>query len=72
MSVSSPLPSCFAGLLKRFFSILQITDAANPRYEVPLEVPRAVKKAGNPIYSLDFSWDPFGVVLRRRATGMVL
>uniref|UniRef100_A0A8B9F9V5 P-type domain-containing protein n=1 Tax=Amazona collaria TaxID=241587 RepID=A0A8B9F9V5_9PSIT len=51
---------------------IKITDAANPRYEVPLEVPRATKKAENPIYSLDFSWDPFGVVLRRRATGMVL
>ncbi|KFQ99838.1 Lysosomal alpha-glucosidase, partial [Nipponia nippon] len=24
------------------------------------------------IYSLDFSWDPFGVLLRRRATGTVL
>uniref|UniRef100_A0A672U158 P-type domain-containing protein n=1 Tax=Strigops habroptila TaxID=2489341 RepID=A0A672U158_STRHB len=51
---------------------IKITDAANPRYEVPLEVPRAMKKAENPIYSLDFSWDPFGVLLRRRATGMVL
>ncbi|XP_010016043.1 PREDICTED: lysosomal alpha-glucosidase-like, partial [Nestor notabilis] len=51
---------------------IKITDAANPRYEVPLEVPRAKKKAENPLYSLDFSWDPFGVLLRRRATGMVL
>ncbi|XP_062463934.1 lysosomal alpha-glucosidase-like isoform X2 [Pezoporus occidentalis] len=51
---------------------IKITDAANPRYEVPLEVPQVMKKAENPIYSLDFSWDPFGVVLRRRATGMVL
>ncbi|KAM6121973.1 lysosomal alpha-glucosidase-like [Phoenicopterus ruber ruber] len=51
---------------------IKITDAANPRYEVPLEVPRAMKRAENPIYSLDFSWDPFGVLLRRRATGTVL
>lgn len=58
--------------LKRVFSLLQITDAANPRYEVPLDVPRATKKAENPIYSLDFSREPFGVLLRRRATGTVL
>ncbi|NXW01415.1 LYAG glucosidase, partial [Fregetta grallaria] len=51
---------------------IKITDAANPRYEVPLEVPRAMKRAENPIYSLDFSRDPFGVLLRRRATGTVL
>lgn len=50
----------------------QITDAANPRYEVPLEVPRAEKRAENPIYSLDFSKDPFGLLLRRRDTGTVL
>ncbi|XP_009581162.1 PREDICTED: lysosomal alpha-glucosidase, partial [Fulmarus glacialis] len=51
---------------------IKIMDAANPRYEVPLEVPRAMKRAENPIYSLDFSRDPFGVLLRRRATGTVL
>lgn len=58
--------------LKCIFSLLQLTDAANPRYEVPLEVPRAMKRAENPIYTLDFSRDPFGVLLRRRATGTVL
>uniref|UniRef100_A0A8B9QGR7 P-type domain-containing protein n=1 Tax=Apteryx owenii TaxID=8824 RepID=A0A8B9QGR7_APTOW len=51
---------------------LKITDAANPRYEVPLEVPQAMKRAENPIYSVEFSRDPFGVLLRRRATGTVL
>ncbi|NXN29051.1 LYAG glucosidase, partial [Nycticryphes semicollaris] len=51
---------------------IKITDAANPRYEVPLDVPRATKRAENPIYSLDFSRDPFGVLLRRRTTGTVL
>lgn len=58
--------------LKCFFSLLQITDAANPRYEVPLDVPRVMKRAENPIYSLNFSWDPFGVLLQRTATGTVL
>ncbi|NXH48843.1 LYAG glucosidase, partial [Dicaeum eximium] len=51
---------------------IKITDAANPRYEVPLDVPRVMKRAENPIYSLNFSWDPFGVLLQRKATGTVL
>uniref|UniRef100_A0A7M4G243 Integrator complex subunit 1 n=1 Tax=Crocodylus porosus TaxID=8502 RepID=A0A7M4G243_CROPO len=44
----------------------------NPRYEVPLQVPRAMKRAENPAYSLDFSREPFGLVLKRRASGVVL
>ncbi|NWU25668.1 LYAG glucosidase, partial [Dyaphorophyia castanea] len=51
---------------------IKITDAANPRYEVPLDVPRVMKRAENPIYTLNFSWDPFGVLLQRKATGAVL
>ncbi|XP_032930427.1 lysosomal alpha-glucosidase-like isoform X2 [Catharus ustulatus] len=51
---------------------IKITDAANPRYEVPLDVPQVMKRAENPIYSLNFSWDPFGVLLQRKATGTVL
>uniref|UniRef100_A0A8C3M4N7 Uncharacterized protein n=1 Tax=Geospiza parvula TaxID=87175 RepID=A0A8C3M4N7_GEOPR len=51
---------------------IKITDAANPRYEVPLDVPRVMKRAENPTYSLNFSWDPFGVLLQRKATGTVL
>ncbi|NXA75611.1 LYAG glucosidase, partial [Thryothorus ludovicianus] len=51
---------------------IKITDADNPRYEVPLDVPRVMKRAENPIYSLNFSWDPFGVLLQRKATGTVL
>ncbi|NWX89039.1 LYAG glucosidase, partial [Nothoprocta pentlandii] len=51
---------------------IKITDAANPRYEVPLEVPQATKRAENPIYSVELSREPFGVLLRRRATGTVL
>ncbi|KAM8798466.1 lysosomal alpha-glucosidase-like [Eudromia elegans] len=51
---------------------VKITDAAKPRYEVPLEVPPATKRAENPLYSVEFSREPFGVLLRRRATGTVL
>ncbi|XP_065588967.1 lysosomal alpha-glucosidase-like isoform X2 [Cyrtonyx montezumae] len=51
---------------------IKITDAAKPRYEVPLDVPQVMKRAENPIYSLEFSQDPFGVLLRRQGTGTVL
>nr|XP_006112923.1 lysosomal alpha-glucosidase [Pelodiscus sinensis]XP_006112924.1 lysosomal alpha-glucosidase [Pelodiscus sinensis]XP_006112926.1 lysosomal alpha-glucosidase [Pelodiscus sinensis] len=51
---------------------IKITDSTSPRYEVPLEVPRATKRAENPIYSLEFSKEPFGLLLRRRASGAVL
>uniref|UniRef100_A0A8C9UDN8 P-type domain-containing protein n=1 Tax=Serinus canaria TaxID=9135 RepID=A0A8C9UDN8_SERCA len=51
---------------------IKITDATNPRYEVPLDVPRVMKRAENPIYNLNFTWDPFGVLLQRKATGTVL
>lgn len=72
VSISNPLPSCQAGLESISSPPPQITDVANPRYEVPLDVPRAKKRAENPIYSLDFSKDPFGLLLRRRDTGTVL
>uniref|UniRef100_A0A7M4FH22 Integrator complex subunit 1 n=1 Tax=Crocodylus porosus TaxID=8502 RepID=A0A7M4FH22_CROPO len=51
---------------------IKITDSSSPRYEVPLQVPRAMKRAENPAYSLDFSREPFGLVLKRRASGVVL
>nr|XP_008162912.2 lysosomal alpha-glucosidase-like isoform X1 [Chrysemys picta bellii] len=51
---------------------IKITDSTSPRFEVPLEVPRAMKKAENPVYSLEFSKEPFGLLLRRRASGAVL
>ncbi|NXA38556.1 LYAG glucosidase, partial [Eudromia elegans] len=69
-SPTIPLPA--PRLLKAHPSLLQITDAAKPRYEVPLEVPPATKRAENPLYSVEFSREPFGVLLRRRVTGTVL
>ncbi|XP_074057924.1 lysosomal alpha-glucosidase-like isoform X2 [Macrotis lagotis] len=41
---------------------IKLTDPNHSRYEVPLEVPPATKKADNPLYSLDFSRDPFGIL----------
>uniref|UniRef100_A0A8D2D8J1 Lysosomal alpha-glucosidase n=1 Tax=Sciurus vulgaris TaxID=55149 RepID=A0A8D2D8J1_SCIVU len=49
-----------------------IKDPANKRYEVPLEVPRAHGQARSPLYSVEFSEEPFGVVVRRKLGGRVL
>uniref|UniRef100_A0A670XY36 Lysosomal alpha-glucosidase-like n=1 Tax=Pseudonaja textilis TaxID=8673 RepID=A0A670XY36_PSETE len=53
-------------------SRLRITDASSPRYEVPLDVPQATKKAENPLYSVEFCKEPFGLIVKRRLSGTVL
>lgn len=50
----------------------QIIDPANPRFEVPVSVPTATKKAEDPDYVVEVSKRPFGVVVRRKSTGAVL
>ncbi|KAM5149367.1 lysosomal alpha-glucosidase isoform 1-T3 [Callospermophilus lateralis] len=49
-----------------------IRDPANERYEVPLQVPRVHSRALSPLYSVDFSEEPFGLVVRRKLDGRVL
>ncbi|XP_005001486.1 lysosomal alpha-glucosidase isoform X2 [Cavia porcellus] len=49
-----------------------IKDPANKRYEVPLETPKARSRALSPLYSVEFSEDPFGVVVLRKLDGRVL
>uniref|UniRef100_A0A8C7E2A0 P-type domain-containing protein n=1 Tax=Naja naja TaxID=35670 RepID=A0A8C7E2A0_NAJNA len=51
---------------------VKITDATSPRYEVPLDVPQATKKAENPLYSVEFCKEPFGLIVKRRLSGTVL
>uniref|UniRef100_A0A670XVV4 Lysosomal alpha-glucosidase-like n=1 Tax=Pseudonaja textilis TaxID=8673 RepID=A0A670XVV4_PSETE len=51
---------------------VKITDASSPRYEVPLDVPQATKKAENPLYSVEFCKEPFGLIVKRRLSGTVL
>ncbi|XP_020659956.3 lysosomal alpha-glucosidase [Pogona vitticeps] len=51
---------------------VKITDASSPRYEVPLDVPTAKKKAENPVYAVEFSKEPFGLIVTRKASGTVL
>lgn len=45
---------------------------ANRRYEVPLETPRVSSQAPFTLYSVEFSEEPFGVVVRRKLDGRVL
>ncbi|XP_054313799.2 lysosomal alpha-glucosidase isoform X2 [Pongo pygmaeus] len=49
-----------------------IKDPANRRYEVPLETPRVHSRAPSPLYSVEFSEEPFGVIVRRQLDGRVL
>ncbi|XP_007958016.2 lysosomal alpha-glucosidase [Orycteropus afer afer] len=49
-----------------------IKDPANRRYEVPLETPRVRGRATAPLYSVEFSEEPFGVVVYRKLDGRVL
>ncbi|KAH0629374.1 hypothetical protein JD844_011408 [Phrynosoma platyrhinos] len=50
----------------------QLKDPANKRYEVPLETPQSRSKASSPLYSVQFSADPFGLVILRTSSGHVL
>ncbi|XP_033702618.1 lysosomal alpha-glucosidase isoform X2 [Tursiops truncatus] len=49
-----------------------IKDPTNQRYEVPLETPRVRSQAPSTLYSVEFSEEPFGVIVRRKLDGRVL
>ncbi|KAI4832624.1 hypothetical protein KUCAC02_015586 [Chaenocephalus aceratus] len=51
---------------------VRITDPANSRFEVPISVPAATKKADSPEYIVEISKQPFGLIVKRRSTGAVL
>uniref|UniRef100_A0A671TMY5 Alpha glucosidase 2 n=1 Tax=Sparus aurata TaxID=8175 RepID=A0A671TMY5_SPAAU len=51
---------------------VRITDPSNSRFEVPISVPNATKKAESPDYIVEISKQPFGLVVKRRSTGAVL
>uniref|UniRef100_F6XA57 Lysosomal alpha-glucosidase n=1 Tax=Ornithorhynchus anatinus TaxID=9258 RepID=F6XA57_ORNAN len=49
-----------------------IKDPANQRYEVPLETPKVSGRAPSTLYDVDFSCDPFGLIVRRKSNDLVL
>uniref|UniRef100_UPI003AAB1127 lysosomal alpha-glucosidase n=1 Tax=Centroberyx gerrardi TaxID=166262 RepID=UPI003AAB1127 len=51
---------------------VRITDPSNSRFEVPITVPNATKKAESPAYIVELSKEPFGLIVKRSSTGAVL
>ncbi|KAM6164701.1 lysosomal alpha-glucosidase [Rhynchocyon petersi] len=51
---------------------ITIKDPANRRYEVPLETPHVHGRAQAPIYTVEFSQEPFGLIVRRKPDSRVL
>ncbi|XP_032653104.2 lysosomal alpha-glucosidase isoform X2 [Chelonoidis abingdonii] len=49
-----------------------LRDPANKRYEVPLETPKARGQITSKLYSVQFSADPFGLMVFRESSGQVL
>ncbi|EMP39291.1 Lysosomal alpha-glucosidase [Chelonia mydas] len=49
-----------------------LRDPANKRYEVPLETPKARGQIASKLYSVQFSADPFGLMVFRESSGQVL
>lgn len=53
-------------------SVPQITDPAQQRFEVPIDVPAVEKRAASPLYTVEFSTQPFGIIVKRTQSGAVL
>ncbi|XP_041838799.1 lysosomal alpha-glucosidase [Melanotaenia boesemani] len=51
---------------------VRITDPSSSRFEVPISVPTATKKAENPEYIIELSKQPFGLIVKRRSTGALI
>ncbi|KAM9770100.1 lysosomal alpha-glucosidase [Menidia menidia] len=51
---------------------VRITDPSSSRFEVPISVPNATKKAENPEYVVELSEKPFGLIVKRRSSGAVI
>lgn len=51
---------------------VKITDPAQDRFQVPLDVPRVEKRAADPSYTVEFSKEPFGIIVKRKQNGAVL
>jgi len=50
----------------------KLYDSKNKRYEVPVPMPKATKKASNPKYKVEFKNDPFSLKILRKDNGAVL
>lgn len=53
-------------------SVPQITDPAQQRFQVPIDVPVVKTRDPKPLYTVEFSKEPFGIIVRREQNGAVL
>ncbi|XP_068177890.1 lysosomal alpha-glucosidase isoform X2 [Antennarius striatus] len=51
---------------------VRITDPSDARFEVPIAVPTATRKAESPDYVVEVSKQPFALIVKRKSTGAVL
>ncbi|XP_033896341.3 lysosomal alpha-glucosidase [Acipenser ruthenus] len=49
-----------------------LKDPVVKRYEVPLDVPQVEGQAATPLYTVEYSEEPFGIIIRRASNGRVL
>uniref|UniRef100_A0A6I8SYA0 Lysosomal alpha-glucosidase n=1 Tax=Xenopus tropicalis TaxID=8364 RepID=A0A6I8SYA0_XENTR len=49
-----------------------IKDPAKKRYEVPIPTPQVSGKASSTLFDVQFSCDPFGLIIRRKSSGLIL
>ncbi|KAK2817716.1 hypothetical protein Q7C36_021649 [Tachysurus vachellii] len=51
---------------------VKITDPAQQRFQVPIDVPVVQKSAPSPLYTVEFSKQPFGIIVKRKQNGAVM
>ncbi|XP_030635382.1 lysosomal alpha-glucosidase [Chanos chanos] len=51
---------------------VKITDSADKRFEVPIDVPEVKERASSPTYTVEFQKEPFGLIVKRAQSGAVL
>ncbi|GCB80546.1 hypothetical protein scyTo_0016245 [Scyliorhinus torazame] len=49
-----------------------LKDPRSKRYEVPIDVPKVTKRASTQLYTVKFSFRPFGIIIQRKSNGLVL
>uniref|UniRef100_A0A8C4TP45 Lysosomal alpha-glucosidase n=1 Tax=Erpetoichthys calabaricus TaxID=27687 RepID=A0A8C4TP45_ERPCA len=49
-----------------------LKDPSSKRYEVPIDVPKSKWRAISPMYSIEYSTYPFGIIVRRKSNRRVL
>ncbi|MGH0128960.1 UNVERIFIED_CONTAM: hypothetical protein FKN15_057803, partial [Acipenser sinensis] len=53
-------------------ALRKLKDPVVKRYEVPLDVPQVEGQAATPLYTVEYSEEPFGIIIRRTSNGRVL